>query len=105
MVEHSLGSLARTNGRAVANIGEFYANFGIIGIIVLMFLFGYIVSKLKSMYEDPSENRLIMYSILYPLLFQWVARGNFSGNFYYTLFAFVPLIIQWFVKNISRRRS
>lgn len=105
MVEHSLGSLARTNGRAVANIGEFYANFGIIGVILLMFLFGYITSKLKRMYEDPSENRLIMYSVLYPLMFQWVARGNFSGNFYYTLFAFVPLLIQSVVKNITRRRA
>ena len=105
MVEHSLGSLARTNGRAVANIGEFYANFGIIGVILLMFLFGYIASRLKNMYEDPSENRLIMYAILYPLMFQWVARGNFSGNFYYTLFAFVPLLIQAVVRNISRRRT
>ena len=105
MVEHSLGSLARTNGRAVANIGEFYANFGIIGVILLMFLFGYIASRLKNMYEDPSENRLIMYAILYPLMFQWVARGNFSGNFYYTLFAFVPLLVQAVVRNISRRRT
>lgn len=105
MVEHSLNKLARRNGRAVANIGEFYANFGIIGVVFLMFLFGYISSKLKKMYEEPSENRLIMYSILYPLMFQWVARGNFSGNFYYTLFAFIPLLIQRFVKNISRRRA
>ncbi len=105
MVEHSLGALARTNGRAVANIGEFYANFGIIGIVVLMFLFGYIVSKLKHMYEEPSENRLIMYAFLYPLMFQWVARGNFSGNFYYTLFGFVPLLIQWFVKHLGGRRA
>ena len=104
MVEHSLGSLARRNGRAVANIGEYYANFGILGVIILMFIFGYITSKLKRMYEDPSENRLIMYAVLYPLMFQWVARGNFSGNFYYTLFAFVPLLIQSAVKKIARRR-
>ena len=104
MVEHSLGALARANGRAVANIGEFYANFGVLGVIILMFVFGYIVSKLKTMYEQPTENRLVMYSILYPLLFQWVARGNFSGNFYYTLFAYLPIMIQWFVNNVSRRK-
>lgn len=103
MIEYSLGSRARSAGRAVANLGEYYANFGVVGVIVLMFLFGYIVSKLKNMYEQPTENRLIMYSILYPLMFQWVARGNFSGNFYYTVFAFLPIILQWFTKQINRR--
>ncbi len=105
MVENSLGSVARINGRAVANIGEFYANFGIIGIIILMFVFGYIVSRLKHLYKDPSENRLIIYSVLYPLMFQWVARGNFSSNFYYTLFAFIPFIVQYiFINSVRRKR-
>ena len=104
MIEYSLGSRARTAGRAVANFGEYYANFGAVGVIVLMFLFGYISAKLKNMYEMPTENRLIMYSILYPLMFQWVARGNFSGNFFYTLFAFIPIIFQWFINQINRRK-
>lgn len=104
MIECSLGSFAKSNGRAVPNIGEMYANFGIIGIILLMFLFGYIVSQLKQFYEKPTENRLVIYSLLYPLMFQWVARGNFSGNFYYTLFAFIPFMIQWFIRNTMRRK-
>ncbi len=102
MVENSLGSVARTQGRAVPNIGEFYANFGLSGVSVLMFLFGYISSKLKNLYEMPSENRLIIYSVLYPLMFQWVARGNFSGNCYYTIFAFIPLLLQSVIKRVNR---
>lgn len=105
MVENSLGSLARSNGRAVANIGEMYANFGVIGVLALMFFFGYATSKIKQLYEKPTENKLFIYSFLYPLMFQWVARGNFSGNFYYTLFAFVPFIIQWIFKGFIRRKS
>lgn len=105
MIEHSLGSLARMNGRAVSNIGEYYANFGIIGIIVLMFLFGFIVSHLKKLYEQPTEDSLIMYSVLFPLMFQWAARGNFSSNFYYTLFAFVPLFIISAVQFTVRRKQ
>lgn len=103
MVENSLGSLARSNGRAVANIGEMYANFGIVGVLILMFFFGYITSKLKKLYEKPTENGLIIYSFLFPLMFQWVARGNFSGNFYYTLFAFVPFVIQWAISCFKRK--
>ena len=105
MIEHSLGTLARANGRAVANIGEMYANFGIVGVLLLMFVFGNLTSRLKVLYEEPNDRRLVIYSMLYPLMFQWVARGNFSGNFYYTLFAFIPFMIQWFVGNISRRKS
>jgi hypothetical protein len=102
MVEHSLGSAARNQGKAVANIGEFYANFGVWGVSILMFLFGYISAKLKNLYESPSENRLVIYSIMYPLLFQWVARGNFSGNFYYTIFAFIPIALQRGFERINR---
>jgi len=92
LTENALGAQARANGRAVANIGEAYMNFGAIGVIAVMFLFGYIASRTKELYKKPTEDRLIMYSVLFPLFFQWVARGNFSGNFYYTLFTFVPVI-------------
>lgn len=106
MIEHSLGPLARINGRAVANIGEYYANFGIVGIILLMFLFGFIVSKLKPLYEEASDNRLMLYSVLYPLMFQWTARGNFSSNIYYTLFAFIPIVVLYIAQyNIPARRK
>lgn len=104
MIEHSMNNLARRSGSAVANIGEFYANFGIVGVLVFMFIFGKIISKLKALYEEPTEERLIAYSVLYPLLFQWVARGNFSGNFYVTIFAMLPFIVEWFVHRMGRRR-
>ena len=103
MIEHSMNDMARRSGSAVANIGEYYANFGIIGVMSLMFLFGKIISQMKRLYENPTEERLIAYSILYPLLFQWIARGNFSGNFYVTIFAIFPFIIERFFHNLGRR--
>ena len=96
MIEHSLNKRARVSGTAVANIGEYYANFGVLGIIFFMWLLGWITSSLKYYVfesDDRSSLRNVMYSILYPLFFQWIARGNFSGNFYMTIFAFLPLII------------
>ena len=33
------------------------------------------------------------YAVSDPLLFQGVARGNFSGNVYITLFAWIPALL------------
>lgn len=105
MIEHSLNNLARRSGTAVANIGEFYANFGIAGVFILMFTFGKIISKLKKLYNKPTEDSLIIYAILLPLLFQWIARGNFSGNFYTTVFALLPFILKSITRNFLRSRE
>ena len=104
MIEHSLNSTARKSGAASPNIGEFYANFGYLGVAVLMALFGGITSRLKKLYENPSENRLLAYSILFPLLYQWVARGNFNGNLYITVFALLPFGIEKIIQQIWERR-
>lgn len=101
MIGNALGSIAQMNGRAVVNFGEAYANFGTIGVMIYMAAFGEIMGRLKNFYHYPTENRLIMYAVLYPLLFQWVARGNFSGNIYYTLFAFAPMMISWAWKKFK----
>ena len=94
IIEHSLNGRARISGTAVSNIGEMYANFGVAGCAVIMFLIGRILAWLKTFYEGNKEDDLILYSIMYPLLFQWTARGNFSGNFYVTIFALLPFFFK-----------
>ena len=107
VIEHSLNRRARVSGTAVANIGEFYANFGMGGILVFMYLLGWITASLKKyIFQKESmqlefRNRYILYAILYPLFFQWIARGNFSGNLYITIFAFLPVIFLRIVSNIG----
>ncbi|MCD7860262.1 MAG: oligosaccharide repeat unit polymerase [Firmicutes bacterium] len=103
MIEYSLNKSARTSGTAVCNIGEMYANFGILGCILLMFLFGVLLSKLKVLLQSGSTDRLFAYSIIYSVLFQWVARGNFSGNFYMTIFAVLPFIVKWTWDKVFRK--
>ena len=100
IIEHSLNGRARVSGTAVSNIGEMYANFGIAGCAAIMFLIGRILAWLKHLYEGSKDDDLILYSIMYPLLFQWTARGNFSGNFYVTIFALIPF---WFNKYLLKR--
>lgn len=107
MIGNSLNESAQASGTAVANIGECYANFGIPGICVYMYLMGWIAASLKRyvfLSDCPSSalrNRQITFSILYPLFFQWIARGNFSGNFYLTVFALLPVLVPWACKVIK----
>ena len=99
IIEHSLNKSARASGTAVSNIGEFYANFGLPGIIFFMYMIGWITASIKRtifhpiMRQKVDIDKYIAYSIFFPLLFQWIARGNFSGNVYVTIFALLPFII------------
>ena len=109
MIEHSLNKNARSSGTAVANIGECYANFGIPGICIYMYIFGWIAATLKRYVFQPDyyslkvRNRQIIYSVLYPLFFQWIARGNFSGNFYLTIFALLPVLVPQIIRFIRKQ--
>ena len=109
MIEHSLNKQARTSGTAVANIGELYANFGIFGIVGGMYLLGRVAYTLKqyalgnNSSEISGSSKQIAYAILLPLLFQWIARGNFSGNIYLTLFAMLPFIVKRFIRFSAGR--
>ena len=105
IIEHSLNGRARISGTAVSNIGEIYANFGIPGCIVLMFLIGRILAYMKTWFQGRSDDDLIMYAVMYPLLFQWIARGNFSGNFFVTVFALLPFIFKKYLRRNSGRRG
>lgn len=110
LVEQSLNKEARTAGTVFSNIGEFYANYGFLGVCVFMYLLGWITTSLKHfifhsmLKKDLPDYYYIAYSILYPLLFQWVARGNFSANFYMTFFALLPIIIISIMININNKK-
>ena len=105
MIEHSLNMRARLSGTAVANIGEFYANFGVLGVLAGLYLFGMVLAMLKKRFLEATERKdtdfLCLYAVLFPLLYQWVARGNFCGNFYLTLFAILP----YWARLLFRRRK
>lgn len=92
IIEHSLNASARQSGTAISNIGELYANFGVVGCVIGMYLGGWIASKMKELLYSDDEFTLAMYSILYPLLFQWTARGMFSSNLFTTIFAILPFM-------------
>lgn len=93
---------AVASGRAFPNIGEFYANFGIFGIAIGMYVFGAIQKILYRYYKANQENAyvLIAYSIIWPFLLQYISRGYFVQIFTAFVFIFLPL---WVVCIFNKR--
>lgn len=101
MIQLSLNTNATIAGTVTCNIGEMYANFGIIGCILGMYLTGIFAGVMRRISYCDDDYLIIMHSILFPLWFQWVARGSFSGNVFTTLFAILPIL--FIRKNTGKR--
>jgi len=89
------GDLAVLNGEASPGLTEFYMDFGWLGCILFGFVFGWLVVRLKNLYLYSSADNyaLVLYSVLYPLLFQVVIRGYIPSLFYSVLCIFLPYFI------------
>ena len=105
-IRRSVSDFAVLNaGMAVPNIAEFYIDFGIIGCIILMFIFGYIAKYITKYYFVPNNNihYIILYSVIMPTFMQLVIRGYMPSNFYLVLFLIMPsVLIRYLVKVINR---
>lgn len=95
LIEVSVSDYAVTAGVAWPNLGEFYSEFGIVGSIIGMFIFGKICGWCKTLYQNPnrSDHTLIAYSIVLPACMQLVIRGYSPSNFYLMLFLLLPIIV------------
>ena len=103
VVNAALGQAAVDNGNAYPNIGTFYSEFGVIGCIVFMWLFGYLMSKSRRLYKMESRSALILYSCLWPFCFQLTAR-SVSNAVYSIFFGVLPMIVAWLYSRISHKR-
>ena len=84
-----------TNGMATPSFSELYIEFGIIGCLVGMFLFGLLLRRLKGFYTNKNNDihNVILYSILFTTLFQILIRGYMAMNVYLVLFLIIPIYI------------
>lgn len=105
-----VGERAVQQGLAYPNLGEFYVNFGIVGEIGGMFLFGYLLQRvwlfLQRNPQDPWA--LIIYSMTLPFLVQVVSRGYFVQIAQEFVFIFGPVLIgRRFLgeRAVNRRRQ
>ena len=90
VVRLALNEEAVIGGVAYPNIGSFYVVFGIPACVFFMLLFGFLMSKARSLYMQNSKIALVLYSCLYPFCFQLVARSP-SSAVYLILFALLPV--------------
>lgn len=88
---------------AIPNIGEIYIDFGTLGVILLMFLWGKLMRKCTRLYKTRllSFEHLLLYSAIYSLTFQFVTRGYMPNNFYLAIFVLWPGILMLFLNKQS----
>lgn len=105
LVQLSLGDMAVANGNAYPALGEYYVEFGVVGIVVLMGLFAIACKFLRRLYlnSEGSSLSVVAYGLFYPFIFSLVARGYFPQNFTTALFLFAPVVIVSYV--VSRGSS
>ena len=89
-------------GAAYPNIGEFFYELGLVGVVVFMFIFG---KKMKTLYTNAVNYRnpstMIQYSIAYGYLMQFICRGHFASWALDFLFMFMPIVI---IRRIMYKR-
>lgn len=102
LIALSINEVGSKSGTAWPNLGEFYTEFGVLGCIILMFIFGVLLSKSKKLtYDLNNDHKLIAYSIILPSILQLVIRGYTPSNFYLMVFLIMPII---FIKNFAKTK-
>lgn len=103
LIRDAISESAFLSGTAYPIIGEFYIEFGSVGVVIFMFLYGYLNKSWMNKYGlSYSKFDQIMYSILLLSNFQIVIRGYTPSNFYMVIFLVLPLLFIKFLKGINR---
>lgn len=108
LIEVSVSEYAVSAGVAWPNLGEFYSEFGVVGSILCMFIFGKICGWSKNLYQNhsPNDHALIAYSIILPTCMQLVIRGYSPSNFYLLLFLLLPIVfIKWLLQKRGSEKT
>lgn len=89
----SVSGYAAQAGTAYPYIGEYYHEFGIVGVIVFSLLAGKMLNWLRLKMYEQSIGAKVLYASVMPLIFQIMIRGYTPSNFYMILFVVLPIII------------
>lgn len=93
IISVSVSKYAASAGTAYPYIGEFYHEFGIIGVIIFSYFFGRLFNILKKYMYCSDIHSKILYASIFPLIFQILIRGYTPSNFYMILFVVLPIVI------------
>ncbi len=80
---------------AYAQMTEFYIEFGIIGVIICMYLFGRFCKYLRQLPlpSNRTVHGVVVASFFFPMLMQLVIRGYTPLNFWPIVFILIPVFI------------
>lgn len=104
IVNATYGNQAVLNGVAYPNLGEYYVEFGVVGVIVCMFILGLLCRYARNLYVKRRglSLSLVFYSLIFGALFQIVIRGYMPQNFTMMLFLLAPVVL---IACINKRSS
>lgn len=100
------GNRAMLNGVAYPNLGEYYVEFGVVGVIVCMFILGLLCRYARNLYTKRQglSLSLVLYSLIYGALFQIIIRGYMPQNFTMLLFLLSPVVVIAFLNKRFLRK-
>ena len=93
VISNAVNSASRDAGTSFPYIGEYYFEFGAIGVCIFMIILGKLFSKLKGYMYKKDIHSCILYSCIYPLILQLLIRGYTPTNFYMILAVVAPIFI------------
>lgn len=102
IISHTVNSSSREAGTSYPYLGEYYFEFGVIGVCVLMFVMGKVMKKLQTIMWERNFHALALYSCIYPLILQVLIRGYTPTNFYMILAVIMPIVLS---KRISKQSN
>lgn len=98
----ALGTVAVKGGTAYPCLGEYYYEFGLVGIIVFLTIFGLWMKKSEYRFRFCNRGKidLMKYCTLVGLILQIVIRGYTPSNFWLVVFSLIPYwIAEHYVKS------
>ncbi len=94
VLSHATSEISAEAGSIMPNIGEYYTEFGILGTIIMMYIFGFMLKRMKYLYYNNNISYFMLYSLYLPSLVTIIPYGYTAGNFPPFIFMSIPLILQ-----------
>lgn len=100
----ALGNAAVKGGSAYPALGEYYYDFGVVGILFWMIVFGLFLRKIENKYRYGSSSHidLMVYCTILGTVLQFTIRGYMPSNFWMLVFCMIPY---WLMKKFFMRRK
>jgi oligosaccharide repeat unit polymerase len=92
-------------GISIPNIGEYYLDFGIFGVIFFSFLIGLICKKMIKFYYSSSLYDIIVYAVFCGYLIQFINRGYIAQLITLFVFLFCPLLLYRYYRYLCENKS